>query len=276
MISTLCHLLECDEEDLKQQPFKVTSEKKLIALYRDKMTLFNILPMELFRKDDECIANSLAALGPRVNQESVRVQVSKKDKVRKHLIMHGVITDLERASAIAWGKSLKRIVDIEFDPLPTEEQNELLLLFLMWWSNRVAYCRQPYRKNDSGVETLPIITRQLQGPMCSMHGNGLRMSEQILTRLAQHVEDESHLTRAEKNATLVELSRAMNSCIGSDTTISITTDENGSVNTITMSAVKMAKQMEIFTNVLVPIAFSAGSMPQTKRALFEAFGDRLL
>jgi hypothetical protein len=92
--------------------------------------------------------------------------------------------------------------------------------------------------------------------------------------LAQHVEDSHDLSRSEKDGVYVELARALNDNIGSDTNISITRDEKGKINLIKMSAVKMVKQIETFAPVLVPIAFSLPHMDQSKRQLFEEFGHR--
>jgi hypothetical protein len=282
MKRVLCNLLDCTVAELKTL-HKCTSEPLLKAKYRDQMALWNINPAVLLRSETHALgAETMNAVRgkrkPLNGAPAPQDTIAKVVKMEKHLKMHNILNAEDRLEAITQGKALKKLVSLEFDPLPPHEQDELLLIFLMWWSNRVAYCRQPYTKriNEFGVEVevTPLITRHLQGPMCTMHGNGLRMSEQVLTRLAQHVEDSHDLSRAEKDGVCVELARALNDNIGSDTNISIKLDETGKIGLISMSAVKMMKQIETFATVLVPIAFSLAHMNQSKRLLFEEFGHR--
>ena len=54
--------------------------------------------------------------------------------------MHNFLTADDRQKAIDLGKALQKLIPFEFDHLLVPQQDELLLVFLMWWSNRVAYC----------------------------------------------------------------------------------------------------------------------------------------
>ena len=114
----------------------------------------------------------------------------------------------------------------------------------MFFSNRVSYCGQPYKK---GI--VPLLTQFENAPPCGLHTN-MRVPENIVTHALQMVEDNQTITRKVKTDIFALVQTHINQTLGSNHAVKITLTSNHKVETVSMSNVKMTKIVEVFPTMV--------------------------
>lgn len=200
------------------------------------MTLFNVIATSIFLPTEPNRRSVTAILA--VSGTAPRT-LSRAVKVAKLLLCHRVSSAADEAEVLALGLEWGVISQEEFNDAARPQRQEILLHFLMHFSVRVDYCRQPYK---GGIT--PLLTQFEKAPPCSLH-ESMRVPENTLTHALQMVEDNDTITRKVKSDIFGMIQATINHTLGSNHAVSITLNQ-GKVETVSMTAVKMMKVVEIF------------------------------
>jgi len=204
--------------------------------YIEQMALFNVIGTNIFLAEDPNQTPVAAVL--EVSGVAKRT-VSKAVKVAKLLQCHRVLNAADENEVVDLGAQWGVIDRVQFEGLTRPRKQEVMLHFLMYFSVRVDYCRKKY-KND----ITPLLTQFENAPPCSLH-TSMRVPENVVTHALQMVEDDASFTRKVKTDILGMIQATINHTLGSNHAVHITITE-GRVETVSMTAVKMMKVVEIF------------------------------
>lgn len=119
------------------------------------MTLYNVNGRDLFFDEDDGNVDNLAdLLNVAGSKEERPNRVPRDVKVTKMLMCHSVKTKTDEADALKLGIQWKIIDAAVFKRASSQHKKEILLHFLIFFSNRVMYCRKPYKDGRT-----PLLTQ---------------------------------------------------------------------------------------------------------------------
>ena len=119
------------------------------------MALYNVNGRDVFvdqdNGDGKSLADKLNVAGSKAKKPK---RVSRVTKVAKMLLCHNVKTIQDVEDVIALGVQWGIIDKPAYQRANPQHQKEILLHFLIFFSNRVMYCRRPYKNNRT-----PLLTQ---------------------------------------------------------------------------------------------------------------------